>query len=142
MLQPGVVDPNGKALPPNTPGELLLKGPGVFSGYYKAPDENQKAFDENGFLKTGDVATIDDAGNITLTGRIKDMINRGGESISPTEIENLISAHPDVEIVAVIGMPDPEMGERICAYIQSKAGTDLSFEKIINFLKNIVHIKI
>jgi 2,3-dihydroxybenzoate-AMP ligase/mycobactin salicyl-AMP ligase len=131
-----VVDPNGKELLPNTPGELLLKGPGVFSGYYQAPDENEKAFDADGFLKTGDVATIDDAGNITLTGRIKDMINRGGESISPTEIENLISAHPDVEIVAVIGMPDPEMGERICAYIQSKPGTDLSFEKIINFLKN------
>jgi len=131
-----VVDLNGKELPPNTPGELLLKGPGVFSGYYKAPDENKMVFDQNGFFKTGDVAKIDDAGNITLTGRIKDMINRGGESISPTEIENLISGHPDVELVAVIGMPDPEMGERICAYIQPKPAADLSFEKIINFLKS------
>jgi 2,3-dihydroxybenzoate-AMP ligase/mycobactin salicyl-AMP ligase len=131
-----VVDPNGKELPPETPGELLLKGPGVFSGYYKAPDENEKAFDDDGFFRTGDVARVDDAGKITLTGRIKDMINRGGESISPTEIENLISGHPEVEIVAVIGMPDPEMGERICAYIQTKPWTDLSFEIIINFLKN------
>jgi 2,3-dihydroxybenzoate-AMP ligase/mycobactin salicyl-AMP ligase len=131
-----VVDPNGKELPPNTPGELLLKGPGVFSGYYKAPDENEKAFDEDGFFRTGDVAKIDGAGNIILTGRIKDMINRGGESISPTEIENLINGHPEVEIVAVIGMPDPEMGERICAYIQTKPRANLSFEKIINFLEN------
>jgi non-ribosomal peptide synthetase component E (peptide arylation enzyme) len=131
-----VVDTNGKELPRNTPGELLLKGPGVFSGYYKASDENKKAFDEDGFFRTEDVAKIDDAGNIILTGRLKDMINRGGESISPTEIENLISGHPDVEIVAVIGMPDPEMGERVCAYVQTKPWADLSFEMIINFLKN------
>ncbi len=131
-----VVDTNGKELPSNTPGELLLKGPGVFSGYYQAPDENAIVFDDEGFFRTGDMAKIDDAGNIILTGRLKEMINRGGESISATEVEKLISSHPETELVAVVPMPDPEMGERVCAYIQTKPGADLSFEMIINFLKN------
>jgi len=130
-----VVDKDGKDLPSNTPGELLIKGPGVFTGYYKNPEENEKVFDKNGFFKTGDVAKIDDAGSITLTGRVKEMINRGGESISATEIENLIIDHPDVVTVAVIPMPDPEMGERVCAYIQPRPRADLNFEKIISFLK-------
>jgi len=130
-----VVDMNGKELPLNRSGELLIKGPCVFTGYYKAPEENEKAFDRDGFFRTGDVAKIDETGNITLTGRIKEMINRGGESISATEIENLISSHPDIVLVAVIPMPDPEMGERVCAYIQTKPGADLNFEKTISFLK-------
>jgi len=131
-----VVDRDGNELAINTNGELLLKGPGVFSGYFKTPEENARVFDRDGFFKTGDVAKIDDAGNITLTGRLKEMINRGGESISATEIEKLISGHPDVALVAVIPMPDPEMGERVCTYIQPTPGADLSFKKIITFLKD------
>ena len=130
-----VVSPDGKELPPNTPGELMIKGPGVFTGYYKAPEENAKVFNEEGFFRTGDLAVINEKGVVTLTGRIKEMINRGGESISSTEIEKLISSHPDVALVAVIPMPDPVFGERVCAYIQSKAGTRLSFEKVIAHLK-------
>lgn len=131
-----VVDKSGKELPPNTPGELLIKGPGVFTGYYRNPEENRKVFDNEGFFRTGDVAKIDEAGNVTLTGRIKEMINRGGESISATEIEKLIIQHPDVISVAVIPMPDPEMGERVCACIQPRPGAKLSFEQIISFLKD------
>jgi non-ribosomal peptide synthetase component E (peptide arylation enzyme) len=130
-----VVSPNGKELPPNTPGELMIKGPGVFTGYYKAPEENAKVFDEGGFFRTGDLARIDEKGIVTLTGRIKEMINRGGESISATEIERLIISHPEVNLAAVIPMPDPVFGERICAYIQPKPGANLSFEKIISHLK-------
>ena len=129
------VTPEGKELPPNHPGELMIKGPGVFTGYYRAPEENAKVFDEEGFFRTGDLARIDEKGYVTLTGRIKEMINRGGESISATEIEKLIIGHPDVSLVAVIPMPDPVMGERVCAYIQPKAGAKLSFEKIIAYLK-------
>jgi len=131
-----VVDRDGKELPPNTPGELLIKGPGVFTGYYKNPRENEEVFDKDGFFRTGDVAKIDEKGYITLTGRIKEMINRGGESISAAEIEKLISEHPDVALVAVIPMPDPDMGERVCAYIRPKTGTKLSFGAIISFLKD------
>ncbi len=130
-----VVGPDGKELPPNTPGELMIKGPGVFTGYYKAPEENAKAFNAEGFFRTGDLAMIDERGVVTLTGRIKEMINRGGESISATEIEALISTHPEVALVAVIPMPDPDLGERVCAYIQPKPGASLSFEKIIAHLK-------
>ena len=130
-----VVDRNGKELPPNTPGELIIKGPGVFTGYYKAPEENKMALNREGFFRTGDVVKMDEAGNVTITGRIKEMINRGGESISATEIESLIIGHPGVSIVAVIPMPDPVMGERVCACIQSKPGANLNFDQIIAYLK-------
>jgi 2,3-dihydroxybenzoate-AMP ligase/mycobactin salicyl-AMP ligase len=130
-----VVSPDGRELPPNTPGELMIKGPGVFTGYYKAPEENAKVFDAEGFFRTGDLAKVDEKGIVTLTGRIKEMINRGGESINATEIEKLIISHPEVNLVAVIPMPDPVFGERVCAYIQPKPGMNLSFEKIIAHLK-------
>jgi 2,3-dihydroxybenzoate-AMP ligase/mycobactin salicyl-AMP ligase len=130
-----VVSPDGKELPPNVTGELMIKGPGVFTGYYKAPEENAKVFNEEGFFRTGDLAMIDIKGIVTLTGRIKEMINRGGESISSTEIEKLITGLPEVAFVAVIPMPDPVFGEKVCAYIQPKPGASLSFQKIIAYLK-------
>ena len=130
-----VIDKDGKALPPGEQGELVLKGPGVFTGYYNNPEENKAVFTKDGFFKTGDVAKINEKGYITITGRIKEMINRGGESISATEIERLITLHPEVAAVAVIPMPDPLMGERVCAYIQPKTGARPTFEGIIAFLK-------
>ena len=130
-----VIDENETELPPNRQGELVLKGPGVFTGYYNNPAENIKAFTTDGFFKTGDLAQIDEKGYIKITGRIKEMINRGGESISATEIEKLIGRHPGVEAVGVIPMPDPLIGERICAYIQPKTGAQLAFAEIISFLK-------
>jgi len=130
-----VIDKDGNELPSNRQGELVVKGPGVFTGYYQNPEENKKAFTRDGFFRTGDVAKIDEKGYITLTGRTKEMINRGGESISATEIERLINRHPDVAAVAVIPMPDPVMGERVCAYIQPKTGAQLTFDEIISFLR-------
>jgi 2,3-dihydroxybenzoate-AMP ligase/mycobactin salicyl-AMP ligase len=130
-----VVDATGRELPPNTPGELVIKGPGVFTGYYRNPEENQEGFTKDGFFRTGDVAKINEKGYVTLTGRIKEMINRGGESISSTAIEGLISRHPDVAAVAVIPMPDPFMGERVCAYIQARPGVRMTFEDVIGFLR-------
>jgi len=131
-----VVDDRGNEMPPNTSGEILIKGPGIFTGYYNAQEENKNAFTREGFFRTGDLAMIDELGNITLTGRIREIIKRGGESISTVEIENLIITHPDVETVAVVGMPDPVLGERACAYIQTKPGVELSFDEIISFLRN------
>ena len=131
-----VVDFNGKQLPADASGELLIKGPGVFTGYYKNAEENEKVFTPDGFFKTGDVARIDKQGYVTLTGRIKEMINRGGESISAVEIERLISDHPDVQLVAVVPMPDEDLGERACAYVQARPGVSLDFEGIIAFLKS------
>ena len=131
-----IIDPNGKDVPLGGQGELVVKGPGVFTGYYNNPEENAEAFTEDGFFRTGDMAKIDETGRITLTGRIKEMINRGGESISAAPIEGLIAKHQDVMAVAVIAMPDPLMGERVCAYIQPKEGALLTFEEIIQFLKD------
>ena len=131
-----VIDRDVKELPANTPGELLIKGPGVFTGYYRNPEENEKMFDKDGYFKTGDVAKVDGNGNVTLVGRIKEMINRGGESISAVEVEKLISDHPDVVLVAAVPMPDPEMGERVCAYIQPRPGARLHFNDILSFLKD------
>ena len=131
-----IVDENGNELPPNTTGELIVKGPGVFSGYYKMPQENEKVFDENGYFRTGDQAMINASGDFVLTGRLKEMINRGGESISATDIENLMLTHPEIIAVAVVAMPDPELGEKVCAYVQRATGAELDFEKMISFLKD------
>jgi len=130
-----VIDQNGNDLPAGSSGELVIKGPGVFTGYYNSKEENKKVFTKDGFFRTGDVAMIDERSYIKLTGRIKEMINRGGESISSTQIEKLIVCHECVAAAAVVAMPDPVMGEKVCAYIQPKAGTTLSFEDIIIFLK-------
>jgi len=130
-----IIDEEGNELPANTPGELAVKGPSIFSGYYNAPEENKEMFTRDGFFRTGDQVMIDDSGNVTITGRIKDIIMRGGENISPVEIEGLIITHPGVAQVSLIGMPDLVLGERACAYIQPKPGAKLSFEDIISFLK-------
>jgi non-ribosomal peptide synthetase component E (peptide arylation enzyme) len=130
-----VVDLDGNPLPPNSSGELLVKGPSMFTGYYRNPEENARTFDKDGFFKTGDLARIDENGYITLTGRLKEMINRGGESISATEIEKLINRHPEVAAVGVVAMPDPLMGERVCAYIQCTPGSQLDFDGVIVFLR-------
>ncbi len=131
-----VIDFHEKPLPTGVEGELVLKGPGVFTGYYKTPEENKAAFTLDGYFKTGDVGKFDENGYITLTGRIKEMINRGGESISTRQIEELITKHPDVAAVAVVPMPDPVLGERACAYIELRKGAALTFIDIVNFLKS------
>lgn len=130
-----IVDKNGNPVPPNTPGQLIVKGPGIFSGYYKMPQENQKVFDHNGYFQTGDQALVNDQGDFVLTGRLKEMINRGGESISATDIESLMITHQDISAIAVVPMPDEEMGEKVCAYVQCKPGVELGFQPIISFLK-------
>jgi non-ribosomal peptide synthetase component E (peptide arylation enzyme) len=123
-------------VPPNTEGELCTKGPTIFTGYFKSPEENAGTFTKDGFFKTGDLAKIDEKGIITITGRIKETILRGGETISAVGIERLLGSHPSVAEVAVIGMPDKEFGERICAYVQCRPGTTLAFEEMIAHLKS------
>jgi len=128
-----VVDHDGNTLPPNAEGELVAKGPGIFTGYFKS--DNRGIFTQDGLLRTGDLAKIDAAGHIKITGRIKDIILRGGENISAVEIEELIIAHPAVEDVSVIGMPDKDLGERVCAYIKPVQRQKTSLEDIVLFMK-------
>jgi salicylate---CoA ligase len=130
-----VIDDSGREVLPGREGELLAKGPNIFTGYFKSAEDNRKTFTSEGFFKTGDIAKIDAFGMITITGRIKETILRGGETISAVAIERLISSHPAVSEVAVIGMPDKALGERICAYLTLREGAKLSFEELITHLK-------
>ncbi len=132
-----IVDQYLQDLPLNKEGELITKGPTIFSGYFRSEEENRKVFTEDGFFRTGDLAKIDESGIMTITGRIKETILRGGETLSAIGIERLISSHPAVADVAVIGMPDRELGERICAYVQLKEGARLSFEELVAHLRGI-----
>jgi 2,3-dihydroxybenzoate-AMP ligase/mycobactin salicyl-AMP ligase len=132
-----IVDQNLQEVPPDKEGELITKGPNIFNGYFKSEEENKNVFTEDGFFRTGDLAKISESGIITITGRIKETILRGGETLSAIGIERLISSHQAVADVAVIGMPDKALGERICAYVQLKEGARLSFEELVTYLKGI-----
>ena len=130
-----IIDANGKELPRNTDGELATKGPTIFAGYLKNPDENKKSFTEDGFFRTGDQARMDDRGYLKITGRIKDLIIRGGENISPAQVEELLCEYPGIADAAVVGMPDKELGEKVCAYVQPAPGAKLDPEEIKAFME-------
>jgi 2,3-dihydroxybenzoate-AMP ligase len=129
-----IVDDEGREVPVNTEGELIVKGPSIFFGYLNNPEENARAFTKEGYFITGDRAVIDENGYFRITGRSKDIIIRGGENISPADIEVMIREHPKVEDIAVIGIPDEEFGERVCAYIKTKGDTTISLSDITGFL--------
>jgi non-ribosomal peptide synthetase component E (peptide arylation enzyme) len=130
-----VIDANGNELPQDKEGELVARGPSIFRGYYKSESENREAFTPDGFYRTGDIAKFDPEGRLILTGRKKDIIIRGGENISAREVEELIGGCPQVEQVAAVAMPDPILGERVCAFIKQRKGMPVSFEEIISYLK-------
>jgi non-ribosomal peptide synthetase component E (peptide arylation enzyme) len=132
-----VIDGQENELPLNTEGELVARGPEVFTGYYKTTEEeNREVFTRDGYYRTGDLARINEQGYITITGRKKDVIMRGGETLVPSEMEDLIRTHPSVESVAVIGMPDPKMGERACAYVALRQGKTIAFDEMVEYLKS------
>ncbi|WP_328905197.1 AMP-binding protein [Streptomyces sp. NBC_00234] len=116
-----ITDQEGKPLPHGTDGEVRLRGEAVCQGYLN-PGAAAPVFDSEGFLVTGDIGHLQESGHLTLTGRIKDVIIRKGENISAKEIEDLLHAHPGVGDAAVIGLPDPERGERVCAVVEQPAG--------------------
>ncbi|KAL4986020.1 hypothetical protein BDW68DRAFT_189205 [Aspergillus falconensis] len=123
-----VVDENLDTLPPGSAGELLVSGYLVFQGYYRNPEKTAETLvkDSQGqvWLRTGDLVTIDDSGRCTITGRVKDMIKRGGENIFPGDIEPVLESHPDITGCAVVGVPDPYWGEVIVAFIQGTKGAN------------------
>jgi non-ribosomal peptide synthetase component E (peptide arylation enzyme) len=130
-----IIDEEGNEVPLGQEGELAIRGPCIFAGYYKSEAENELSFTRDGFFRTGDLGKFTKEGNIVITGRKKDLIKRGGETIIPIEIEEMIAGHPKVAGVAVVGMPDPRLGERICAYIQPVPGEKISFDEVITYLK-------
>jgi 2,3-dihydroxybenzoate-AMP ligase len=112
-----IVDENDQIVGISEVGELLTRGPYTIQGYYKGGSHNERAFTKDGFYRTGDLVKVDEEGYITVEGRHKDQINRGGEKIAAEEVENYLLAHEDVYDAAIVSMPDPFLGERSCAYI-------------------------
>ena len=130
-----IVDPEtGEELPDNVDGEFVAKGYNIMKGYYKMPQATAAAIDENGWLHTGDLARRDENGYYKITGRIKDMIIRGGENIYPKEIEDFIYTHPKVSDVQVIGVPDRQYGEEIMACVILKEGETMTEEEMKEYV--------
>lgn len=139
-----IVDPStNEELEPGIPGELCTRGYLVMEGYYKNKEATFAAIDDEGWLHTGDIAIMDQDGYIEITGRIKDMIIRGGENIYPREVEEFLYQHPDILDVQVIGVPDEKYGEELMAWIIPKDGKDLSVEDVRTYSSGkISHHKI
>lgn len=121
-----VVDPAGQPVPLGIEGELCIRGYGVTPGYFNMPDRTREAIDAEGWLHSGDLATLDAGGYLRIAGRAKDMIIRGGENIYPAEVEELMMGHPLVEQVQVVGVPDPELGEEAYAFVVPRPGATLT----------------
>ena len=129
------LDPQGKPTARGVEGELAAKGPGIFTGYFRNPQANMQSFTPDGFFRSGDLAVIEDSGNIRITGRIKDIIIRGGENIAARDVEDVMSGHPAVEYVAAVGMPDKDLGELVCAFVKPKPGKTVTLEEIVAHMK-------
>ncbi len=129
-----LVDEDGNVVPDGEPGELIVRGPYTLRGYFRSPEHNARAFTADGFYRSGDLLRKMPSGNYVVEGRVKDLINRGGEKISAEEVENLILAHPAVLNVACVPYPDPVLGERMCACLVLRDGRSLSLEELVTFL--------
>jgi fatty-acyl-CoA synthase len=118
-----VIDPaTGLTVPRNTPGELCTRGYSVMLGYWRQPDKTSEVIDAARWMHTGDLAVMDDDGYLSITGRIKDMVIRGGENIYPREVEEFLYTHPDILDAQVIGVPDAKYGEELMAWIRLRPG--------------------
>ena len=126
-----VLDPQtNEECPPGTPGEMCCKGYNIMKGYYKNPEATAAIIDENGFLHSGDLGVMDENGYFRITGRIKEMIIRGGENIYPREIENFLYKMPQIEAIEVAVIPSPKYGEQVGAFIKIKEGCTLTEEEV------------
>ncbi len=130
-----LVDSQDQDVPDGEPGSLLTRGPYTPRGYYRAAQQNARAFTPNGWYRSGDVCRRTPEGNLIVEGRDKDMINRGGEKISAEEVENVVYQLPEVSEVAAVAMPDPVLGERVCLYLVPRPGASLTLEEIRGFME-------
>ncbi|MDN5751055.1 MAG: AMP-binding protein, partial [Pseudonocardia sp.] len=125
-----LVDELDRCVPDGEPGSLLTRGPYTPRGYYRAPEQNARAFTEDGWYRSGDICLRTPEGNLVVSGRDKDMINRGGEKISAEEVENLVYRLPAVSQVAAVAMPDPDLGERVCVYVVPRPGASVTLDEV------------
>ena len=132
-----VVDEQGNQLTePGQMGELVGKGPYLFPCYYKRPDLTEKAFTNDGFFRSGDLFVVEEGGKLRSGGRVKDLIIRGGQNISPEEIEDILNSHPKVYESAALGMPDSKLGERVCVYIVPQEGQTVTLEELVSYMRD------
>ena len=142
-LEVKAVDAEGRITQRGVPGELCTRGYAVMLGYWDDPEQTAEAIDAEGWMHTGDIGAIDEDGYGSIVGRIKDMVIRGGENIYPREIEEFLYAHPKIADVQVVGVPDPLMGEELCAWIRLAVGETCDEEDILDFCTGqIAHYKI
>jgi fatty-acyl-CoA synthase len=139
-----IIEPEtGRVVPRGTPGELCTRGYSVMLGYWDDEKQTRAAIDAARWMHTGDLAVMDDAGYLNIAGRIKDMVIRGGENVYPREVEEFLYAHPAIEDVQVIGVPDARFGEELCAWVKLRPGAELSLEDLRGFCTGkIAHYKI
>ena len=139
-----LVDDDGREVAAGEVGELTCRGPYTLRGYFGVPEYNAKQFTPDGFYCSGDLMRLHPSGNYVVEGRKKDLINRGGEKISAEEIENLILMHPAVQNIACVAMPDPNLGEKMCACVIPKNGMTLTLKGLVDFLtaKEIAKFKL
>jgi fatty-acyl-CoA synthase len=142
-LEVKVVDPEDRIVPRGVTGELCTRGYAVMLGYWDDPERTAEVLDAEGWMHTGDLATIDETGYANVVGRIKDMVIRGGENIYPREIEEFLYGHPKIAEVQVVGVPDPRMGDELCAWIRLAPGESADDEEVRAFCRGrIAHYKI
>ncbi|MBV8836106.1 MAG: long-chain fatty acid--CoA ligase, partial [Alphaproteobacteria bacterium] len=122
------------ALPAGHEGELQARGASVFAGYLDNADATAAAFTRDGWFRTGDLARLDADGNLQITGRLKDVINRGGVKFNCADVETIIGAHPAVASCAIVPMPDPVLGERACCFLVPKGGARITLDDLRAFL--------
>ena len=138
-----IVDAEGAIVPRGTPGELCTRGYSVMLGYWGNPEATALAIDPARYMHTGDIAVMDDDGYVNISGRIKDMVIRGGENVYPREIEEFLYTHPAIKDVQVIGVPDLRYGEELCAWVILNAGAETTPEQIRDYCRGqIAHFKI
>jgi acyl-CoA synthetase (AMP-forming)/AMP-acid ligase II len=131
-----IVGKNGQPLPTDEIGEIFAKGARIMSGYWRDDKKTAQVKTKDGWLRTGDTGWLDADGYVFLAGRGDDMIIRGGENISPEEIEDVLHSHPDIEETAVIGVPDPEWGQEPCAVVVLKKGKTTGAEEIMEYCRS------
>jgi len=137
------VGPDGAAVAVGEPGELCTRGYSVMKGYWDDPEKTREAIDAEGWMHTGDLATIDDEGYCNIVGRVKDMVIRGGENVYPREVEEFLYRHPKIKEVQVFGIPDDKYGEELCAWIVLKPGQIATEQEIKAFCAGqIAHYKV
>jgi fatty-acyl-CoA synthase len=132
-VQVKIVDASGRTVPVGSQGEILTRGYSVMKGYWNDPERTRESIDEAGWMRTGDLGALDAQGYCNITGRLKDMLIRGGENIFPREIEEFLYRHPKVLAVQVFGVPDKKYGEEVCAWVQLKPGAVATDQEIREF---------